>query len=154
MRTLVCAALGWALVVGGLDAQDRGARDAATRDAARTRDAATEDAATRDAARTRDAATRDAIRTRDAAARDAARNRDARVTEERRRDRDNEKYGRIRRFDREARRLTVRMPDGKTRTFRITALDAGHRPTRHSAPEGAARQPSTTRRPRHDRDTL
>src|SRR5205085_2889526 len=79
-----------------------------------------------------DAATRDAIRTRDAAVRDAARTRDARVTDERRRDRDNEKYGRIRRFDREARRLTVRMPDSKTRTFRIT------RSTRVIGPRGTA----------------
>jgi hypothetical protein len=127
MRKFVCAVLGCALVVGGLDAQDRTARDAATRDAARTRDAAT-----RDAARTRDAATRDAIRTRDAAVRDAARDRDARVTDVRRRDWDNEKYGRVRHFDREARRLTVRMPSGRTRTFRVT------RSTRVIGPRGTA----------------
>jgi len=132
MRQFVCAVLGCALVVGGLDAQDRTARDAGTRDAARTRDAATRDAArTRDAA-TRDAATRDATRTRDAAVRDSARDRDARVTDVRRRDRDNERFGRIRHFDREARRLTVRMPNGRTRTFRVT------RSTRVIGPRGTA----------------
>jgi hypothetical protein len=148
MRKFVCAVLGCALVVGGLDAQDRTARDAGTRDAARTRDAGTRDAArtrdaaTRDAARTRDAATRDAAtrdaatrdatRTRDAAVRDAARDRDARVTDVRRRDRDNERFGRVRHFDREARRLTVRMPNGRTRTFRVT------RSTRVIGPRGTA----------------